>query len=109
MIVWDDAWNANEWFVVCFTLAGFGLVWFLPRRFSKSATVLYLTFGAYFGVLFDHIIGVEPFDFYDINDKSSFEFIDLFTYIMYGFFAYLFLYLYDKLQVAKRYAARNRP
>lgn len=104
MTVWDNEWNGNEWFVICFTLLGFGLVWLLPRRFSKSAYVLFVLFGAYFGVLFDQIIGVEPFDFYDVNDTSGFSLMDFLTYAMYGPFGYLFLYLYDYLGVPKRYA-----
>jgi hypothetical protein len=103
--VWDNAWNANEWFVVIFTVIGYGSVWLLPRRFSKGAAVLYLTLGVFYGVLFDHIISVKPFDFYDVNDTSNFQFLDFVTYLMYGPFAYLFLYIYDWLRITHRYAA----
>jgi len=104
MKVWDNAWNANEWFVVVLTIVGVVLTWALPRRFTRSATVLFILFGAYFGVLFDHAIAVKPFDFYDVNDTGEFQFIDFMTYIMYGPFGYLFLYLYDWLRLPGRLA-----
>ncbi|MCI3923799.1 hypothetical protein MO973_26585 [Paenibacillus sp. TRM 82003] len=105
MTVWDHGgWNANEWFVLGFTLLGFGLVWLLPRRFTRSASTLFVLFGAYFGVLFDHAIAVEPFDFYDVNDTSAFTFMDFVTYVMYGPFGYVFLYIYDRLGLPKRWA-----
>ncbi|TLS54201.1 hypothetical protein FE782_02325 [Paenibacillus antri] len=97
-------WSANEWFVVLVTTAGVLLTWRLPRRFDRSATILFVLFGAYFGVVFDHALAGVPIDFYDINDTKDFEFIDFVTYIMYGPFGYLFLYMYDWLKVPRRFA-----
>lgn len=104
MKVWDTGWNGNEWFVIGVTLAGAALVFFLPRRFSKSSTILYLLFGAYFGVLFDHTLAGEPFELYDVNDTSMLEITDVATYVMYSPFSYLFIYIYDWLRLPHRLA-----
>jgi predicted membrane channel-forming protein YqfA (hemolysin III family) len=97
-------WSANEWFVVSVTFAGWMLTWLLPRRFDRSSAVLFVLFGAYFGVVFDHALAGVPIDYYDINDSKSFEFMDFMTYLMYGPISYLFLYLYDWLRVPGRLA-----
>jgi len=103
-MVWDTAWNTNEWFVVGLTVFGFAAVALLPRRFARSTTIVFVAFGSYFGTLFDYLLAVPPLDFYDVNDRSEFEFTDSLTYLMYGPLGYLFVYLYDRLGAPGRWA-----
>jgi hypothetical protein len=48
----------------------------------------------------DHTISIKPWDFYDVNDTSAYQFIDLLSYIMYGPYSYIFIYLYVKWNIA---------
>ena len=91
---YDNAFNANEWFIIVTLILGYGLVLFLPKKYPTHLTILFLIIGMNSGVLFDHTISIPPFDFYDVNDSSFFEPFDFLSYIMYGPFAYLFFYFH---------------
>lgn len=56
------------------------------------------------GHFFDHTISVPPFDFYDVNDSSNYEFFDFLSYLMYGSFSYFILYFFDRLNLKKKHA-----
>lgn len=99
--VYDQSFNANEWFVIINLVVGFFLVLVLPKRFSSKETILYLLYGMFSGKFFDHTISIRPFDFYDVNDTSAFQLIDFASYVMFGPFAYIFIYLYDFLHVKR--------
>ncbi|MEQ6389728.1 hypothetical protein RZN22_10420 [Bacillaceae bacterium S4-13-58] len=99
MKVYDQQFNQNEWFVVIVLIVTFFTISKLPRRFSKATTYTLVLMGIFIGMFADHTISIPPFDFYDVNDNSTYEVFDFFTYVMYGPFGYLFLYFYDYLQI----------
>ncbi|SDO00294.1 hypothetical protein SAMN04487897_10737 [Paenibacillus sp. yr247] len=53
--------------------------------------------------MFDHTIGVQPFDFYDVVDESRYQLFDIVSYAMYTPFGYLYIYFYKKLGVKSFY------
>lgn len=99
---YDDLFNANEWFVYITLIVGFLLVLICPKRFTLKESIFYLLFGIFIGKFFDHTISIRPFDFYDVNDNSSYQITDFFSYIMFAPFGYFFIYLY-KLLIIKRW------
>lgn len=102
IIVYDNRFNANEWFVCILFIAGFAAVLLFPKRYSLKESLLYLLFGMFWAKFFDHTISIKPFDFYDVNDASSYQIMDFVSYLMFAPFAYLFVYLHDILRVKRR-------
>jgi hypothetical protein len=99
--VYDQQFNMNEWFIIIGLILSYTAYFLLPRRFPLSMTIIFFMFGIFIGTIFDHTISVGPFDFYDVNDNSLFNFMDFLTYILYGPIAYFFVYFID------RYALKN--
>jgi hypothetical protein len=99
VVNYDYAFNSNEWFIIVSLLAGYGLIFLLPKRFPFPLTILFLVIGINSGILFDHTISIPPFDFYDVNDSSYFELFDFFSYLQYGPYSYLFCYLHSHLKI----------
>lgn len=96
---YDNSFNINEWFVIITTIVLLIIIWKLPKIFSTSQAVTYFVYGIFIGMFFDHTISVPPFDFYDVNDSSSYQVIDFISYIMYGPYSYIFIYFYSKLKI----------
>jgi hypothetical protein len=96
MIVYDTSFNSNEWFTLTLIFSLFFIIFKLPKRFPITSSLTFYMFGMFIGTVADHTISIESFDFYDVNDTSKFSFTDFMTYVMYGPFAYLFCYIYDK-------------
>ena len=63
------------------------------RQLYKSHTTI-VTQGA---------IGIRPFDYYDVNDKSSYELMDFLSYLTFGPFGYLYIYFYDFFKIKDSY------
>jgi hypothetical protein len=99
MKVYDHAFNENEWFVIGSIVVLNAVIWLAPRIFSKLEAIGYYIFGIYIGLFYDHTISTKPWDFYDVNDNSSYQFIDFLSYIMYGPYGYFFLYFYVKWNI----------
>lgn len=99
MKVYDHAFNENEWFVIGSILVLNTVIWLAPRIFSKLEAIGYYIFGIYIGLFYDHTISTKPWDYYDVNDNSSYQFIDFLSYIMYGPYGYFFLYFYVKWNI----------
>lgn len=99
MKVYDHGFNENEWFVIASILVMNLAIWLAPRIFSKLEALGYYIFGIYIGLFYDHTISTKPWDFYDVNDNSSYQFIDFLSYIMYGPYGYFFLYFYIKWNI----------
>jgi hypothetical protein len=98
-VVYEEAFNWNEWFILV-SLAGLSLlVWITPKIFSWAEGTVHYLYGIYTGMFFDHTISVRPWDFYDVNDNSDYQFIDFLGYVMYGPYSYFFIYLYVKLGI----------
>lgn len=90
--VYDNQFNGNEWFVLGLMVVGFAAIWLLPRIFSPLQMIFNMLIGITFGLMFDHTIAVPPLDLYDLGDNSSYEMFDLFSYMMYAPYGYLFIY-----------------
>jgi len=87
--------NLNEWFIVAALFVGTLMVLWLPRRFPKKTTGVYLMCGMFWGFFFDHTLSVFPVSYYVINDAPRFEVMDFFSHVIYAPYSYLFFYLYD--------------
>ena len=101
-IRYDDQFNLNEWFILTAIVIGIVTVFWLPRRFPRKTTGVFLLCGAFFGFVFDHTLSVLPVSYYVINDAYGFEAMDFFSHVMYAPFSYLFFYLYDRIRVKPR-------
>ena len=99
MIVYDNRFNANEWYIIAALCIGILCVWLFPKRFSRQTAFVFFMCGVYSGFFFDHSLSVEPVSFYDVNDVSKFQIMDFISYWMYGPYSYFFFYVYDKLQL----------
>lgn len=99
MIVYDNRFNANEWFVILTLCIGIACIVFFPKRFGRQMTVVFYMCGVYSGFFFDHSLSVMPVNFYDVNDASKFQIMDFISYLGYGPFSYFFFYIYDRLQI----------
>jgi hypothetical protein len=100
---YDDQFNTNEWFIIISIIVGALLVIFLPKRFTKKTTYLFLLTGIFNGFFFDHVLSVLPVSYYDINDNSAFEFMDFLSHVMYAPYSYFFFYLYDYFKIKPQF------
>jgi hypothetical protein len=98
LIIYDNHFNSNEWFILIGLCLGFLLVLLLPKRFPKRLSIVFFMCGVYSGFFFDHSLSVEPVSFYDVNDKSSYQFFDFLSYVSFGPVSYLYFYLYDRIR-----------
>lgn len=99
--VYDHGFNSNEWFVLIVFILGYLILFMLPKRFTLKESFFYVLFGIFAGKFFDHTISINPYNFYDVNDRSSYQVIDFISYLMYGPFSYDFVYFYDKYQLSR--------
>jgi hypothetical protein len=104
MIVYDTHFNTNEWFIIVGFCIGYLTLFMLPKRFPIKVTLVFVLCGIYSGFFYDHSLGIEPVDFYDVNDTSAYQFIDFISYLMYGAWSYLFFYVWDCLHLKFRFA-----
>jgi hypothetical protein len=103
-IIYDTAFNWNEWIVLLLIIFGVTTYIILPKIFTTSVTVVMMLFGVVVGLMFDHTIAIEPIDYYDVGDEARYQIFDLFSYTMYAPFGYIYIYLYEKLKLpSKRY------
>jgi hypothetical protein len=100
MKVYENSFDANEWFIIGSLIALHTALWLAPKVFSKLETMGYYFFGVNIVLFFDHTISVKPWDFYDVNDSSSFQLMDFLSYLSYGPYSYFFIYLYVKLRIS---------
>lgn len=89
--------DENEWFIILNLLLGVIVVYILPKRFATVITILIMLFSMSIAKIIDHAIAGEPLDLYDIGDQKKYELWDVIGYFMYLPYAYLSIYLYDKL------------
>ncbi|NBD27298.1 hypothetical protein [Paenibacillus glycinis] len=99
MNVYDTHFDSNEWFVLSGLFIGAVLVVLLPKRFRAKNAIVYYTCGLYTGLFFDHSLGLEPIDLYDVDDSSAYEWTDFLSYVSYGCVSYIFFYVYDRIGV----------
>jgi hypothetical protein len=82
-IVYDQKFNCNEWFVIAALTIGVILVWKLPKRFPIRKSLIYFLGFVFLGMVFDNTVGIPPFDYYDVMDRSSYELMDFVSYLSY--------------------------
>ncbi|WP_377559021.1 hypothetical protein [Ornithinibacillus salinisoli] len=95
--------GANEWFVILSIVVTYTILFLLRKYFSASFTILIILFSASIARIVDHVLAGPPFDLYDIMDTEKFDLLDVFSYFLYGPFAYIFLYLYQKFNIQGMY------
>jgi hypothetical protein len=98
-VIYEKSFNSNEWFVIISVVVLVLLIWITPKIFSILEGIALFLYGIATGLFYDHTISVKPWDFYDVNDNSSYQMIDFLSYIMYGPYSYFFMYLYEKLNI----------
>jgi hypothetical protein len=89
----------NVWFSTVFFVIGSFLVVRLPPRLPRIVSALIMMMSLALPLALDHTIGSPPIDLYDTNVKPWVTFSELPTWGMYSIFGYLFIYLYDKLNI----------
>lgn len=97
--IYDTHFNANEWIVLVAGVIGMVAVLSLPKRFPKKLSIVYFLCGMTFGSGFDLTLGAIPVSFYDVNDRAKVEMMDLMSIWVYGSVSYMFVYVYDILQL----------
>lgn len=98
MIIYDNHFNSNEWFIIVGLLIGIITLIIIPKRFPIKTAIVFFMCGFFTGFFFDHSLSVEPVSYYDVNDKSSYQIMDFLSYITYGPVSYLFFHIYDRLR-----------
>jgi hypothetical protein len=103
VIIYDNRFNANEWFVLSALCTGLLTIFLLPRRFRRKRAIIYFLCGVYTGFFFDQTLSLPPFGYYDVNDTSNYNIMDFISYWMYGPYSYLFFYVLDFLKLKAAY------
>ncbi|WP_407270948.1 hypothetical protein [Radiobacillus sp. PE A8.2] len=88
--------DQNEIFVIVAFIISYIIVLLLPKRFPLAITILIMVFASIVARLSDHLISGTLIDLYDVMDTGKYELFDLFVYLLYPPFCYLFIYVYDK-------------
>lgn len=91
--------DANEWFIITGLIVSYAIVIPLSKKLPVSIFVLVSLFSISCSKIFNATIGVPPFDWYDINDWPNLDFMDILVHLLYPPFAYMFVYLYDRLRI----------
>jgi hypothetical protein len=91
--------DQNEWFLLACILVTYTVIFLLPRRFPFALTVLLFLFGPIVARLCDHLLASPKLDLYNLMDTPQYDLFDLFTYLLYAPFSYLFVYFYDKWKI----------
>ncbi|ACS98883.1 hypothetical protein [Paenibacillus sp. JDR-2] len=99
-IVYDQQFNSNELYVISLMTVGFTFYRLLPRTPSPLQTCFNMLISVTLGLMFDHTIAIPPFDFYDVGDRSSYEFFDFISYLMYAPFGYLYIYGFERFRIS---------
>lgn len=94
--------DKNEIYILIALVVLYVIFFLLPKRFSRDVTILFLLWGFAVSTLFDFTIGGGLIDLYKTNDLNGYELSDLLTYIMFAPISYLFIYVYDLLNINKK-------
>ncbi|MCA1029697.1 hypothetical protein LCL95_01470 [Bacillus timonensis] len=100
VVIYDQQFNMNE-IIVLLLLSTYLIVIFAPKRFSVPITLILLLYSLFYGTFFDNLLGIQRINYYDINDKSTYNIYDALLYLAYGPFSYFFIYFYDKYQIRR--------
>lgn len=103
MISWIKEIGRNEVFIIILAIILFIIIIKLPRIFPTSITILLFLVGAATASFYDIVISEVPYDFYDVFDNPNYEPMITLLYIVFGSFAYIFIYFYEKLHLKNFY------
>ncbi len=98
-VIYENSFDWNEWFVIIAFISFHFLFWKMPKIFTPLKATAFYLYGVSLITFFDHTISVGPWDFYDVNDSSNYEFLDFLSYVMNGPISYFFIYLYVKWEI----------
>ncbi|HYK74170.1 MAG TPA: hypothetical protein VEV44_13770 [Pseudoneobacillus sp.] len=98
-VVYEKSFDANEWMVIISLIICGLAIWLMPKIFTLLEGCAHFIYGFFIGMFYDHTISVKPWDYYDVNDSSAYQFMDFLSYIMYGPYGYFFIYFYKKINV----------
>ncbi len=101
-VIYENSFDWNEWFVIISFVILHLLFWKIPKIFTPVKVAAFYLYGVSIITFFDHTISVNPWDFYDVNESSNYQFLDFLSNVMMGPISYLFIHLYVKLGI-KRY------
>ncbi|WP_010170270.1 hypothetical protein [Bacillus coahuilensis] len=73
----------------------------LPKRLPSGMTVLFLLWGFAGSTFFDFTIGGGLLDYYRVNDSERYELFDLVLYFTFAPVSYFYVYIWDRLQLAR--------
>ncbi|MCO7125739.1 hypothetical protein NIE88_08145 [Sporolactobacillus shoreicorticis] len=90
----DTAFNSNELFILISGIIAYVIIFLLPKRFTRQQTVTMLLIGIFISAFFDNTVCINPFNYYSVNDTPFVDFWDMLSFVMFGPFAYLFVYFY---------------
>jgi len=91
--------GSREWFIIVTLICSNALIIPLRRKFPPTIIILILVFGLTSAKIMDVLVGEAPFDYYDINDTPKVELMDVVLQFIYPPFAYLYIYLYERLHI----------
>lgn len=91
--------DGNEWFIIIAITLSYSLILWLPKRFPLGLTILLLLFGSTIARIYDHLLSSPDLNLYHIMDSSKYELFDVISYFLYAPFSYLYVYLYERLNV----------
>lgn len=91
--------SPNEWFVIISIIVSYSVFFILRRRFPVSMIILIVLFSATIARMADHVLAGPPLDLYDLMDSGNYDLFDILSYLLYGPFAYIFLYIYEKFDI----------
>lgn len=98
-VVYERSFDENELMVIISLIVLSIAIWLMPKIFTFLEGAAHFLFGMGVGMFYDHTISVEPWDYYDVNDSSAYQFMDFLSYVMYGPYGYFFIYFYKKISV----------
>ncbi|MDP4147326.1 MAG: hypothetical protein Q8936_23120 [Bacillota bacterium] len=101
MKLWEH-FDKNEWFIIVMIITSTFIIYKLPKRLPTSILIISLTWGFAASLFWDFTIGGGVFNYYKVNDSEQYCLFDLFSYLMFAPFGYLFIYFYETLCITSR-------
>jgi hypothetical protein len=99
MVIYERSLDINEWASIAGLVLMVMLIFVLPKVLTPLQGIANFLYGIYIGMLFDHTISIKPWDLYDVNDRSDYQVMDFISYLGYGPYSYLFIYIWAKWRI----------
>ncbi|WP_261300548.1 hypothetical protein [Paenibacillus andongensis] len=91
----ENKFDFNDYFLLSNIAIVYGIVYFMPKRFSNSTSLPLFIYGSTLACMLDNSIGGGIFDLYDIMDGPEYSVMDFVVYFLYAPFGYFFIYFYE--------------